>query len=196
MKNIGLSLMVLTLLSATALAANVKEYSSDYAGQEKRRIKSLSPDDIEQLLAGKGWGLAKAAELNGMPGPVHILQMKKEIALTAVQESKIQSLYDEMKKQAIPLGRELVELEKELNDAFADKSINSETLMSRLGKIADVRRQLRYVHLAAHLKTPDILSADQISQYNRLRGYDSADPCKNIPYGHDAEMWKKHNGCQ
>lgn len=55
-------------ITSTSVQAGKSEYVSSYSGQEKRTIKSLSKDDIEQLNAGKGWGLAKAAELNGMPG--------------------------------------------------------------------------------------------------------------------------------
>jgi len=56
------------------------------------------------------------------------------------------------------------------------------------------RGALRYIHLSTHLKTPEILSKAQIGKYNGLRGY-SADPCANIPAGHDADMWRKHNKC-
>jgi hypothetical protein len=56
--------------------------------------------------------------------------------------------------------------------------------------------ELRYVHLVTHLETSSILTPQQIEKYNRLRGYGSGDPCKNIPQGHDAEMWKKHNNCK
>ena len=37
-------------------------YTSKYVGEENRKIKSLSPDDVEELKKGGGWGLAKAAE--------------------------------------------------------------------------------------------------------------------------------------
>ena len=82
--------------------AETPSYHSNYAGQEKRTIKSLSADDIAQLQQGRGWGLAKAAELNGMPGPVHVLQMKKHIALTAAQEAKVTALFKSMQAKAIP----------------------------------------------------------------------------------------------
>ena len=42
---------------------------SPYAGQESREIKSLSPAEVDGYLAGAGMGFAKAAELNGYPGP-------------------------------------------------------------------------------------------------------------------------------
>jgi Spy/CpxP family protein refolding chaperone len=182
-------------LSSYAIAVETPVYRSDYVGQESRQIKSLSDDDIQQLQQGKGWGLAKAAELNGMPGPVHILQMKDKISLTKEQEAKIQALFEEMQSQAIPLGKQLIELEKELNDAFKNKTITEEKLAEQLEAISKVRKTLRYVHLVTHLKTPTILTSQQIELYNRLRGYGSADPCENIPEGHDAKMWRKHHDC-
>lgn len=169
---------------------------SEYAGQEKREIKTLSESDIEQLLAGKGWGLAKAAELNGFPGPVHVIEMKGKLDLSENQLSRIETLYNEMKKEAVPLGTKLVGLEKKLNVAFADKKIDEKDLKKQLDEIAGVTKDLRFVHLAAHLKTVKILSAKQVSDYNRFRGYGSYDPCETVPEGHDPEMWKKHNNCK
>jgi hypothetical protein len=164
-------------------------------GQEKREIKSLSEADIEDLMNGRGWGLAKAAELNGVPGPLHLLEMKEEIGLSGEQIKKIEDLFHIMKKQAIPLGLGLIELERKLNSHFAKGTITEKLLLELLEEIVQVRKQLRYVHLSAHLKTPNILTTEQIALYNKLRGYSSDDPCENIPKGHDPEMWKRHHNC-
>jgi hypothetical protein len=164
-------------------------------GQEYREIKSLSSQDIEELQNGKGWGLAKAAELNGMPGPLHLLEMKEEIELSDIQISQIERLYEKMKNDAIPLGLELIALEKKLNNGFADRTINEKGLKGLLEQIANTYMALRYVHLSAHLKTPSILTPSQIETYNKLRGYFADDPCKDVPKGHDPEMWKKHHAC-
>ena len=83
-------------------AESPASYRSKYVGQELREIKSLSKEDIKELRAGKGWGLAKAAELNGVPGPIHLLEMKHEIKLTKAQIEKIEKLYNKMKERAIP----------------------------------------------------------------------------------------------
>ena len=187
--------LILILAPLSTISAADHSYKSKYAGQEKRAIKSLSETDMEELENGNGWGLAKAAELNGMPGPAHLLEMKGEIALSTGQIEAIEALYKEMKQEAIPLGLELIELERELNDHFAQKTITFEILGVLLESIARVRKQLRYVHLSAHLKTPNIVTPDQISLYNKLRGYSSDDPCENIPKGHDPQMWKKHHNC-
>ena len=187
--------LFLILIPAFAISAADNSHKSKYAGEEKREIKSLSATDIEELQNGKGWGLAKAAELNGVPGPAHLLEMKDEMDLSAKQIRAIENLFKKMKQKAIPLGRELIELERKLNDHFANQTITDELLRQILHRIAQVHRQLRYVHLSAHLHTPDILKSEQINLYNKLRGYSSDDPCENIPEGHDPKMWKKHHNC-
>jgi len=187
--------LILMLMPLSAFSAADPPYKSKYAGEEKRAIKSLSEADIEELKNGNGWGLAKAAELNGVPGPAHLLEMKDEIDLSAEQVRAIEDLYNKMKQEAIPLGLELIELERELNNHFANRTISYELLGVLLERTAQVQKKLRYVHLATHLKTPNILTPEQIALYNRLRGYSSDDPCKNIPEGHDPEMWRRHHNC-
>ncbi len=193
--NVTIISIILTLIPVSIFSAADHSHKSKYAGEEKRKIKSLSDTDIEELKNGKGWGLAKAAELNGVPGPIHLLEMKEEIDLSAEQIRAIEEIYKKMKQDAIPLGLELIELEKELNDHFANRIITEELLRGFLDTIARVYGQLRYVHLSAHLKTPVILKSEQIALYNKLRGYSSGKPCENIPQGHDPAMWKKHHNC-
>ena len=188
--------LISSALFSSVQAAEHIAYKSNYIGQEKRIIKSLSADDISQLKQGKGWGLAKAAELNGVPGPAHVLQMKKKISLTQAQEKKIQALFDDMESKPIPLGKKLIELEKRLNQNFSNHTINKKSLMTQLEQIAVIRKDLRFTHLVTHLQTLDILKPEQVTLYNKLRGYSSGSPCDNIPEGHDAEMWRKHNGCK
>ena len=176
-------------------AAEEQEYRSQYIGQEQRSIKGLSDDDIDELARGAGWGLAKAAELNGLPGPKHVLEMKDEIDLTAEQELKMQELYEDMKAKAIVLGQQLIAQERELDTLFADGGMDESKLDELLTSIAGTYKSLRYTHLYAHLQAPHILSEEQIRKYNELRGYSSGDPCANIPQGHDPVMWRKHNNC-
>lgn len=195
-KDIFLLAMLLVLSPSIVLAESGHGHMSEYVGQEKRAIKSLSASDIDDLQNGRGWGLAKAAELNGVPGPVHLLEMKEEIALSKEQVGKITALYEEMKKEATLLGEELIRYERELNDHFANRTINDGLLKGLLAKIEDTRMKLRYVHLSAHLRTPAIVTEEQIKLYNKLRGYSNDDPCENVPVGHDAEMWKRHNNCE
>lgn len=170
-------------------------HASSYAGQERRAIKSLSEADIAELRRGGGWGLAKAAELNGVPGPVHLLEMKDEIALDPDQVAAIERIFERMRARAIVLGERLIELESELDRLFRTRAVTDRRLREVLDAIAETGRDLRYVHLAAHLEMADIVSPEQVAHYNALRGYAGQDPCGNVPEGHDAAMWRKHNGC-
>ena len=189
------TLVAISLNPLKVMASSDSEYKSKYIGQEQREIKSLSNEDIKELRTGAGWGLAKAAELNGLPGPKHILEMKKKIGLTPEQEKMVIALYKEMNEDAIRLGAKLIEYEEELNSRFAERNIDEKILDDLLGKISATYKSLRFTHLSAHLKTPVILTENQIKKYNTLRGYSSDDPCKNIPKGHDPVMWRKHNNC-
>ncbi len=191
---ISITLLSLVLTSQPAWSEE-PTYQSDYVGQEKREIKTLSPDDISQLREGRGWGLAKAAELNGLPGPIHLLEMQEEIELSSEQIEKITHIYEKMKTDAQRLGNRLIALEKSLNSEFVNKTITDKRLKQLLTAIAETRKVLRYTHLSAHLSTPALLSEKQLTAYNSLRGYNSGDPCNNIPKGHDPKMWRMHNGC-
>ncbi len=175
----------------------VKE--SIYSGQETRWIKSLSPEDIESLETGSGiafGGMAKLAELNGYPGPRHVLEMAVEIDLSNEQKEKVEMMFSEMQSEAIPLGEKIIGIEKEIDTMFAEKTITTEILENKLRESAELYGQLRFIHLKYHFQTIDILSAEQVQLYNELRGYTAdGNPCDNMPEGHDAEMWKKHNNC-
>ena len=99
------------------------EPHSAYAGQEHRTIKSLSEATIEGFETGKGMGMAKAAELNGYPGPMHVLQLANELALTTEQSAQMEALFQSMKQAAVPLGQAIVHLEAELDAHFANRTI-------------------------------------------------------------------------
>lgn len=169
-------------------------HQSPYAGQESRGIKSLSAEDIAELRRGGGWGLARAAELNGVPGPAHLLELQDEIGLSTEQRGAITALYEEMKAAAIAEGERLIALEQALEDDFRGGAATEERLRASLADIAQSRERLRFIHLRTHLRTPTILTAQQIARYNVLRGY-AQDPCANRPAGHDPAMWRRHNGC-
>ncbi len=167
---------------------------SPYAGMQHRAIKSLSEQDIQELKRGGGWGLALAAELNGMPGPAHLLELKDQIPLTADQVAKTQALFEDMKKAAMPGGERLISAEAALEAAFAAGRADEASLRQLLAEAEAARAALRYIHLSQHFKTVQFLRPEQIKRYQVLRGY-AEDPCKNIPSGHSPEMYRRHMGC-
>jgi len=181
-------------LPLSSLAQHSHEVQTPYAGMQNRAIKSLSDNDINELRRGAGWGLALAAELNGMPGPTHLLELKDQIPLALEQVAKTQALLNEMRKAALPTGERLIAAEKALEAAFANGKVDESSLRRLLADSEAARSELRFIHLSQHYKTVQFLKPEQIKRYNILRGY-AEDPCKNIPAGHNPEMYKRHMGC-
>ena len=192
-----LKTLLLTLTISIPLSISAQHNhgaQTPYAGMQNRAIKSLSENDIKELRRGGGWGLALAAELNGMPGPAHMLELKEQIALNQDQVTKTQALLDDMRKAAIPTGERLIAAELALENAFAKGAVEEASLRRLLAEAESARTELRFIHLSQHYKTVQFLKPEQIKRYNILRGY-AEDPCKNIPAGHNPEMYKRHMGC-
>lgn len=166
-----LSFFVVAVLLSSGAVASEMPHHQGHGHDAMGSIKSLSPSDIADIQKGSGWGLAKAAELNGVPGPIHLLELKTEIPLSAAQIAKVEALYEEMRNQAVPTGQRLLHQEKMLNDAFRSRDIDAARLKAAIDAIGATRAQLRYVHLSTHLKTLELLSEDQVARYNALRGY-------------------------
>lgn len=183
----------------TEFNSESNSHLSPYIGEEIRGIKSLSQAEVEGLLTGKGTplgGMAKLAELNGYPGPRHVLDMTEELGLTAEQTNRVNTLYEEMRTGAIELGEQIIDQEKQLSNAFADNQITETGLQSGIENSALLYAGLRFLHLKYHLAMMDVLTDDQVQQYSQLRGYTGTnDPCASIPEGHDPELWKMHNNC-
>lgn len=132
-------------------------------------IRALAPADIEALLAGKGMGLARAAELNGYPGPLHVLELADELALTPAQRANTSAIFAEMLASARRLGAELVAAECALDTHFRERTIDRDTLGELTVRIGRLQARLRATHLEAHLRQTALLSREQIALYRVLR---------------------------
>lgn len=142
-----------------------------YAGQDTRAIAALSEDDVADLLAGRGWGFAKPAELNGYPGPAHVLELAEPLELTETQIVAVEAAFATMADRARDLGAQFVEAEAALDQAFAGGELDAAEMQALTKRAGSLRAELRAVHLAAHLEIKPLLSPHQIMMYNRLRGY-------------------------
>ena len=163
-------LAVAAAAAAIAVAA-LAHAESPYVGQEAREFKALSQQEIEDYLNGNGQGYAKAAELNQYPGPRHVLELARQLALTEEQAARTQAVFDVMKARASLLGTQLVEKERELDQRFASGAIDADSLEALLSEIGDLQASIRLEHLSAHLEQKALLTRHQIQLYEQLRGY-------------------------
>lgn len=162
--------MRVSVLALTAAALPAAAEPS-YADQQNLVIRALSEQEVADLLAGKGLGFAKAAELNHYPGPRHALDLAADLALSAGQVVALQAVFNQMQAEARFVGAALVEREAGLDRLFADRRIDDASLDTETAAIADLRGELRRVHLAAHLETREILTPQQVARYDVARGY-------------------------
>ncbi len=174
------ALLLLALLAAVPAAAQnhgrhgVSEQAnppSPYSGMETRTVKALSDEQIADLEAGRGMGLALAAELNGYPGPSHVLELAEALGLTSEQATRTRELLGQMKAETIPLGKGLIKEEAELDRLFAERTITTTRLTEMVKNIAEVQGALRTAHLRYHLDMVQLLAPGQIRRYSQLRGY-------------------------
>lgn len=187
------------VLLAIAFAAQAQPHrhapaATPYAGLQTREIKSLSADDIDELRRGAGWGMALPAELNAMPGPAHVLELREPLGLTADQTAKIEAIFARMQAEAKAAGERFIQAEADIEAAFRAGSVPPVRLRALIDAAGAARNELRFVHLSRHSETAPLLTQAQIERYKALRGY-AADPCANVPPGHDAAMWRRHNAC-
>jgi Spy/CpxP family protein refolding chaperone len=161
-----------TVIVTTMLLISTASHSqTPYAGMQAREIKALSEQQVGDLTNGRGMGLALAAELNGFPGPSHVLELADKLKLSPDQRAGVKALFDSMKAEALPLGSKLIEQEYDLDSKFATRTITPETLTASTASIAVTQGALRDTHLKYHLSTAAILTPDQMQQYAALRGY-------------------------
>ncbi len=160
-------IIVMTAVSSVAFGQG----HHPYAGLEQRAVKALSEQQIAGLKAGRGMGLALPAELNGYPGPSHVLENADALRLSADQRDRTKGLFDTMKAEAVPVGERLIEQEAKLDRLFADREITSATLSAVTEEIGMTQARLRQTHLKYHLAMMDVLSPAQVERYRELRGY-------------------------
>ena len=130
-----------------------------YAGQEERTVKTLSDEERRALLNGQGMGLAKAAELNHYPGPRHVLDLAAPLQLSD--------------RNAPTPRRSMIACTRKRCASAPSSSTGSRHWIgySRRGRecgeldtwpdIAQLRGDLRVVHLQAHVEMKGVLSASR-----------------------------------
>ena len=124
---------------------------------------------FEQVVGeGRGFGLAFAADRNGYPGPMHVLELKDRLKLTADQQTRAQELYAAVRADVAKSTR-LLDAERRLERLFADRTATEQNVQAAVAEIERARSEVRLVHLLAHLKMRDVLSEEQRKIYQEAR---------------------------
>jgi uncharacterized protein (DUF305 family)/Spy/CpxP family protein refolding chaperone len=149
----------------------VSAAASPYVAQLDSPVRGLSAQEVDDLRAGRGMGFARMAELNNYPGPRHVLDLQEELKLSAEQQASIEAIFSAMQTEAQALGEQILTQEEQLSAAFVSGVVDEATLQQQVMTLAELYGQLRMTHLRAHLQVTPLLTPEQITTYNQLRGY-------------------------
>jgi hypothetical protein len=167
-------------LSATAMAAETLAPPSHAQGSPPNiaapndaagEIISLTDSEIADLRSGAGMELARAAELNGHPGPAHAIELADALDLTPEQLSASEVLRTTVQDAARPLGARILAAEATLARGFALRTLDAATLKTRVMALASLQGELKFIHLEAHLAERALLTEAQVARYDVLRGH-------------------------
>jgi hypothetical protein len=147
--------------------------ASPYRDQQFTRLRGMTDREANDLREGRGMGLARAAELNGYPGPRHVLDAVEagHLTLSSEQVAVVRRLFDQMSREARRLGAALLDEERALETAFGRGTVTEAEMRDRVRRIAVLLGEVRAVHLQAHLATRALMSEAQIRRYQQIRGY-------------------------
>ena len=118
---------------------------------------------------GRGFGMAFAADQQGYPGPLHVLELKDRLKLTADQEAKVQAMLAAMFAESKPKGARLLESEAKLRQLFAGGRADEAAVRAAVLEVEKARTEVRLVHLLSHLKTREVLTDEQRRLYHEAR---------------------------
>src|SRR3989475_3236598 len=140
------------------------------AGAQGHQVAQTCASEFEKVVGeGRGFGLAFAADQNGYPGPMHVLELKDRLKLSADQEAKARELMDAMFTESRPKGARLLDAEAKLRRLFAERVADAAAGRAAVAEVEPARTEVRPVHLPTQLKTRDLLSENQRRTYHEAR---------------------------
>jgi hypothetical protein len=155
--------------------AAAESLRSPYSAIPGTAASGLLPQEVEGLTKGQEMALALAAEVNGYPGPRHVLDAAGagQLDLRPEQREAFLRLCDRMLAEAKAKGQEILQMEEQLAMRFRHGRIDEAGLRQILEHIGQLRADLRFLHLRTHLEAKALLTPEQIARYRTVRGYDA-----------------------
>ena len=170
-KKFIVSALFLALLPLSAQQQQSGGQQSGGSGMKcmKKDMKKGMKKGMKKKGMQGGHGAGHLAEMNGYPGPKHVLEFIEELDLSAEQVSQLRKLRTEVTVQSLELSDQIKDLRTKLKGVFAEKKATENGVRTIVSEISELQGRLDMVHLAAHLRAKGILSDEQTAKYYNLR---------------------------
>src|SRR5688572_563224 len=110
-------LILAVALTGAALLLTQQTYSNTRHYEQCRYL--YTDNEIQDLLDGEGITVSHDGELNQYPGPREVLAAGDELGLNADQRTRIQAIYDQMRRDTVTVGRAIQDQERELEQLIS-----------------------------------------------------------------------------
>jgi len=154
---------------ATAQTGGHGSHGADSASAPHRRMHAALEERNGVIAKGLGAGLAFPADQNYYPGPLHVLEHKDALRLTAEQERRMEALQAAMFAASRPASRRLLEADGRLRRLFADGTADESRVRAAVADVERAWTDVRLVHLLTHLQTRLVLTEEQRRIYHEVR---------------------------
>jgi Spy/CpxP family protein refolding chaperone len=104
---------------------------------------------------------------------MHVLELARELRLTAGQLEAVKAAFERMKAKAKALGEAYVRAEKAVDQAFKSGTADAREVAARVAEANRLLGEVRLSHLLAHVEITPVLTPEQRARYAELRGYGS-----------------------
>jgi Spy/CpxP family protein refolding chaperone len=169
--------ITLALAPASLAAPHARDHRHDGPAAASTASKHQGHTNVEAYEAefeaviaeGRGLGMAFAADRNGYPGPIHVLELGEQLRLTPAQEATVRTLLDRMFAASKPKGQALIAAERRLQALFGAGHADEARVRAAVVEVERLRAELRLIHLLTHLETRDVLTDEQRRAYHAAR---------------------------
>ncbi len=124
--------------------------------------------EVETYLSGSPVGELLPAQTYGYPNPERVLELDRELGLTAEQRKKIQPLADRMRNDTGLYGKKIIAQELLLDDYFRKGETDPAALANRVESIGLLRWRLRFNLLSVCVLARNALTEGQVKRYRQL----------------------------
>jgi len=126
------------------------------------------PADRNTLLNADEGTQTAVADNVGYPSPKRVLDLSATLNLTESQRKSVREIYNEMYTRARELGKRIIKIEEELDEAFKAGFVTTQSVNDDTEQIGKLRGKLRGVYLGARIDTKRVLTANQMDMYKKL----------------------------
>jgi Spy/CpxP family protein refolding chaperone len=132
-------------------------------------IKTMSYSQYKAYIDGADqFNLAVVAEINNYPNAQKVIDLKKELDLSADQLAQVTAINSELHRKMKEMGDNVIHNERALDELFRTKKINDGNLIFYTNRYGLYQGEMRNAVLQAAVKVEDILTPSQLKKYQQL----------------------------